>query len=46
MITGLKEKSYTKEEFVSMSSDHTDHPKQRLDVYKRQVQNCIAFLLV
>ena len=29
MITGLKEKSYTKEEFVSMSSDHTDHPKQR-----------------
>jgi hypothetical protein len=29
MITGLKEKSYTKEEFVSMSSDHTDHLKQR-----------------
>lgn len=29
MITGLKEKSYTKEEFVSMSSDHLDNPKQR-----------------
>lgn len=42
MITGLKEKSYIKEEFVSMSSDHTDHPKQRFSCDAGQANESAA----
>ena len=50
MITGLKEKSYTKEEFVSMSSDHTDPPQTtlllRCGPCKRvsRILNCMPFV--